>query len=154
MLQFQFHDGTIKSIAARLYGQGERCFNSTMVQLKVNTFSRNEKAFESFNSTMVQLKVCLLIFVEGAICRFNSTMVQLKGSVLIFVDAITPRFNSTMVQLKALPVYSYPVELVGFNSTMVQLKAGYFDEKGSLLCAFQFHDGTIKSQVVHRSNKD
>ena len=46
------------------------CFNSTLVQLKVNTDGILNAASKSFNSTLVQLKVALPTY-SGAIFPFD-----------------------------------------------------------------------------------
>ncbi len=61
-----------------------RCFNTTLVQLKVMTFIMTFNRSLRFNTTLVQLKEAyeddLLNDEDG----FNTTLVQLKGVSLIF----------------------------------------------------------------------
>ena len=54
-------------------------FNSTLVQLKVNTDGILNAASKSFNSTLVQLKVTLSAHSVAIKNCFNSTLVQLKA---------------------------------------------------------------------------
>mgnify|MGYP007125561515 CR=1 FL=1 len=59
-------------------------FNSSMVRLKLNQFSKDQKIELSFNSSMVRLKLVTgLITIKMDYC-FNSSMVRLKpqGDVL------------------------------------------------------------------------
>ena len=71
----------------------EKCFNSTLVQLKVPTRPFFGSNFHSFNSTLVQLKVVLssLDFLYKS-C-FNSTLVQLKE-----VEEKPDRYEITVFQ--------------------------------------------------------
>ena len=56
----------------------EKCFNSTLVQLKVST-----------NGTLYVCRTC-----------FNSTLVQLKAIAFPCISVVSTGFNSTLVQLK------------------------------------------------------
>ena len=59
----------------------EKCFNSTLVQLKGDLLPPVVAHYESFNSTLVQLKgLRRYAILSGEIC-FNSTLVQLKVAV-------------------------------------------------------------------------
>ncbi len=54
---FQFHTGSIKSGQKSLVGLfGDRCFNSTLVRLKVVFLRLSRLAWVCFNSTLVRLK--------------------------------------------------------------------------------------------------
>ena len=53
---FQFYLSSIKSKILPYCGHGLKGFNSTLVQLKVQSVSPNELLSCSFNSTLVQLK--------------------------------------------------------------------------------------------------
>ena len=55
-----------------------------------------------FNSTLVQLKVTADIPKCNAIICFNSTLVQLKGSSWTYNHVPHSCFNSTLVQLKVI----------------------------------------------------
>ena len=55
------------------------CFNSTLVQLKVEESLLFNLSSYRFNSTLVQLKVRGQIMAHFGVSCFNSTLVQLKG---------------------------------------------------------------------------
>ena len=101
----------------------KRCFNSTMVRLKVyldhkriggieefqfhnGSIKRSAQVgagaapFFSFNSTMVRLKDLLRCNHQRQIFCFNSTMVRLKEATRDEKNAMRHGFNSTMVRLK------------------------------------------------------
>ncbi len=56
-------------------------------------------------------------------------------------------FNSTMVRLRGLNFEGKTVDNLNFNSTMVRLRVRYFYPLLHRHRIFQFHYGTIKSQI-------
>ncbi len=79
---FQFYLSSIKRKAGILVKKLEKCFNSTLVQLKAELEKHREIIKQSFNSTLVQLKENTTIICLLFLYRFNSTLVQLKAFVL------------------------------------------------------------------------
>ena len=61
-----------------MWRQKYRCFNSTLVQLKVRTMISGPLTCTGFNSTLVQLKERSQETVFKNKISFNSTLVQLK----------------------------------------------------------------------------
>ena len=74
-------------------------------------------------------------------------MVRLKAKQIDSWKDRIQGFNSTMVRLKdELPVNA-PTADSGFNSTMVRLKGPGDDHALSIKIMFQFHNGSIKSDI-------
>ena len=61
-------------------------------------------------------------------------------------------FNSTMVRLKGVDSINKWGKSFNFNSTMVRLKDALDYIAITLIDVFQFHYGTIKSQMIHPIN--
>ena len=118
-----------------------------MVRLKDQQDAPKIRGYISFNSTMVRLKAGIVIVFSTLYIGFNSTMVRLKDFTFANPSSVLICFNSTMVRLKVSESpHRYGCHRC-FNSTMVRLKG-----LPSLCCpavssSFQFHYGTIKSQV-------
>ena len=71
-------------------------------------------------------------------------MVRLKGHALIGGTVKQNGFNSTMVRLKEV----HRIEVrPSFNSTMVRLKVFDVEVARFAISEFQFHNGSIKSNV-------
>ena len=121
-------------------------FNSTMVRLKAKLIKHNAEGY-IFQFHYGTIKSRLARDVEFTFRDFNSTMVRLKE----FCVSIEPRpptnFNSTMVRLKERCVACFKVRGFYFNSTMVRLKAPKNRVHRRFFVKFQFHYGTIKSQM-------
>ena len=61
---------------------------------------QNSKQNKCFNSTLVQLKAAVVTSMATAMLCFNSTLVQLKVSTNGEIANLEYSFNSTLVQLK------------------------------------------------------
>ena len=122
--EFQFYLSSIKRKAGILVKKLEKCFNSTLVQLKVDKMRFSAMFHVSFNSTLVQLKA----FYDASI---------LSNRIC---------FNSTLVQLKALNKVQSMIHQRSFNSTLVQLKVNIRQCHLRIVFLFQFYLSSIKSR--------
>ena len=113
----------------------------------------------------VSLIVCetMFQFHNGSIksAKFNSKTAllarfQFHNGSIKSMQAFGPKqrkisFNSTMVRLKGDDPGDHASCAEGFNSTMVRLK-GYLSYSPNLISMkFQFHNGSIKSQLIPES---
>ena len=85
---FQFYLSSIKSYPGCLTQPEEICFNSTLVQLKVNRAIIREPFQPCFNSTLVQLKA-----VKNA-NKYTSKSMIYHPFILIFYKHLQSTFNS------------------------------------------------------------
>ena len=122
---FQFYLSSIKSFICNLWCSLCQCFNSTLVQLKVNmpqSYIDEATQFQFYLSSIKSGNLSVLFYVlfkfqfylssiKSGFCFkffsviwhcFNSTLVQLKVSARTMGQNFQERFNSTLVQLKAV----------------------------------------------------
>ncbi len=144
---FQFHDGTIKSHFQRSDALLLFHFNSTMVRLKGRKTkeSRCISIFQFHDGTIKSLSAKAQNALVDSIFQFHDGTI--KRFVVMSAAAELFNFNSTMVRLKGYSECCFGAGLRYFNSTMVRLKVDPVAGSGTTLI-FQFHDGTIKSELL------
>ena len=96
---------------------------------------------------MVRLKATSGKPSKQARLGFNSTMVRLKAEKTRWDRIRVSCFNSTMVRLKETAVPREKQIMKCFNSTMVRLKEDGDEDVHKASLEFQFHNGSIKSDL-------
>ena len=91
------------------------------------------------------IKTCLSFCTAIMVRNFNSIKVQLKLSWASCKAFALAYFNSIKVQLKPISIHRPRLPRSHFNSIKVQLKPT-ISCTCLLLCIFQFHKGTIKTE--------
>ncbi len=81
--KFQFHNGTIKSMAKVIFQNLPAKFQFHNGTIKSSSFCCNSTCKTNFNSTMVRLKVEANLEAWADYFYFNSTMVRLKAATYI-----------------------------------------------------------------------
>ena len=102
-------------------------FNSIKVRLKLLISWKFVLIVPYFNSIKVRLKLCVLGFYLKCGNNFNSIKVRLKQKRPPSKEPPAANFNSIKVRLKLIKVLIYALTLI-----------------------FQFHKGTIKTDLSHR----
>ena len=121
VLIFQFHKGTIKTVAV----------------------ADTQNSFGHFNSIKVRLKRSMLQYVF-IVLHFNSIKVRLK------LNYNFPVFRKHIFQfhkgtIKTSKYNKLTTAYVYFNSIKVRLKPGSGKPQSASITRFQFHKGTIKT---------
>ena len=105
IIRFQYHTGSIKSVAGCLQQRNAHLFQYHTGSIKSGDMEKPGKGCAGFNSTLVRLKASPCLPAPSvAPHRFNSTLVRLKATFHVKRSAPAAfSFNSTLVRLKAAP---------------------------------------------------
>ena len=125
---FQFHKGSIKTLATRLLPCFLTHFNSIKVRLRREGWACCSSGHENFNSIKVRLRlvVCRPALQGGD--HFNSIKVRLRPEMAAVGFLGTSHFNSIKVRLR--PSTSHALDISR---------------------PFQFHKGSIKTHALMSS---
>ena len=148
-VRFQFHSGSIKSIARVVYGDDGVVFQFHSGSIKSKEARVKRITGASFNSIVVRLKAdCHWPMLDRyPMFQFHSGSIK-RVSVAFSSWRWYRRFNSIVVRLKECLKGVASIYEQSFNSIVVRLKGESHQRHLARWLKFQFHSGSIKSDDI------
>ena len=121
-IEFQFQNGTIKSVQYPVCIRLINYFNSKMVRLRANLNYPLQAVLQNFNSKMVRLRGIKPLH-HPKTPKFQFQNGTIKSRSKAEAGIFKANFNSKMVRLREIPVWRSRGLIFYFNSKMVRLRA-------------------------------
>ena len=143
--KFQFYLSSIKSMLRDCFKCYWFMFQFYLSSIKSERYEYRDDDGRCFNSTLVQLKVCQSTLCPVGSLSFNSTLVQLKVFLPLNKPFTLICFNSTLVQLKVVG-YTQKILFAKFQFYLSSIKSETLGGVEEIIGRFQFYLSSIKSR--------